>query len=68
VPANNSEGWQYSSVQIGPQSVQIQQSILAFTRIAPQSLSDAAASGTMTVTANLVGCSWSVSSNEYRLP
>jgi hypothetical protein len=63
VAANDSVVWQNPAVEIGPQTVTLQEADICSYSLSPQSLPDAAASGSMNVTANLAGCSWSPSSD-----
>jgi photosystem II stability/assembly factor-like uncharacterized protein len=63
VAANHSVVWLSPVVQIGPTTVTLQEADICSYSLSPQSLSSVAASGTMNVTANLAGCSWSPSSD-----
>jgi hypothetical protein len=67
VAANNSVVWLSPTVQIGPTAVTLQEADTCSYSLAPLSLPDTAASGTMTVTANLAGCAWSPSSDAWWL-
>jgi hypothetical protein len=67
VAANNSVVWLSHTVQIGPTAVTLQEADTCSYSLAPLSLPDTAASGTMTVTANLAGCAWSPSSDAWWL-
>jgi len=63
LPANDGVVWLSPTVQIGPQTVTLQEADVCSYSLSPQSLGDAAGSGTMSVTANLAGCSWSPTSD-----
>jgi hypothetical protein len=63
VAANDSPVWLSPTVQIGPQVLTLQEADLCTYSLSPQSLGDGAASGNMTVTANLAGCAWAPSSD-----
>ncbi len=60
---NDGVQWYSPTVQVGSQTVTLQEANICSYSLSPQTLSAAAASGTMTVTANLAGCSWSPQSD-----
>lgn len=64
MPANDSVVWLSPTVQIATETATLQQLDACTYQLSPQTLPDTAASGTMTVTANLAGCSWSPTSSQ----
>jgi hypothetical protein len=64
VAPNDGVQWYSPTVQVGPQTVTLQEANICSYTLSPLTLSGAAASGTMTVTANLAGCSWSPQSDQ----
>jgi hypothetical protein len=64
VAPNDGVAWYSPTVQVGPQTVTLQEANICSYSLSPLTLSGAAGSGTMNVTANLAGCSWSPQSDE----
>ena len=62
--ANDSVGWLYPVVAVGPQSITLSEADICAYALSPQTLSSQAGSGSISVTANHPGCSWYVSSNQ----
>jgi hypothetical protein len=63
VAPNDGVVWYSPTVQVGPQTVTLQEANACSYSLSPQTLSGDAASGIMSVTANLAGCSWSPQSD-----
>ena len=59
LPANSSVQWFSPAVQVGPQSVTLQEADMCSYSLSPTTLGAAGHSGSFRVTANLAGCTWS---------
>jgi hypothetical protein len=58
LPANHSVQWFSPVVQVGPQSIALSEADICSYSLSPQTLGAQAASGSIAVTANHAGCSW----------
>jgi hypothetical protein len=63
LPPNGGVAWLSPTVQVGPQTVTLQEADACSFSLSPLSLAAAAASGSFGVTANAAGCSWNPTSD-----